>query len=388
MKVRKLGLLLVWVIVASLHASDSSAQSIGEVRERVNAGTVGVIAGSLSSTEARISADLSEVLTEPGQLRVVTVLGRGAVQNVEDLLFLKGVDVGLISANVLDHMERRGLHKNIKRQIHYITKLYNEEVHILAAKRVSSLEQLRGQAVVLGTLGSGSNLTATILLESLGIEVLPVAAKDERSALQMLKSGTAIGWVHVAGKPNGIVLELTEEDDLHLLTLPKRSLELLSAYLPSQLTAEDYPNLIASGQRVDTIGTGTVMVAYNWPSNTERYEKVARFVRTFFTAVSKGSFGKPERHPKWREINLATSVAGWTRFRAAEQWLAETRPTPAGLSQGAGDRRAEEKRLSEARIHRALTTGSLEGLNPQEVEEVNAIIRKSIEKYLQEQQRQ
>lgn len=30
----------------------------------------------------------------------------------------------------------------------------------------------------------------------------------------------------------------------------------------------------------------------------------------------------PPHHPKWREVDIDRSVPGWTRFAAAEQWIA------------------------------------------------------------------
>ena len=30
----------------------------------------------------------------------------------------------------------------------------------------------------------------------------------------------------------------------------------------------------------------------------------------------------PPHHPKWQEVDIGRSVPGWTRFAAAEQWIA------------------------------------------------------------------
>ena len=46
---------------------------------------------------------------------------------------------------------------------------------------------------------------------------------------------------------------------------------------------------------------------------------LARFVEAFFTQYDK--FLAPQRHPKWRDVNLGASVNGWTRFRPAQDWL-------------------------------------------------------------------
>jgi hypothetical protein len=92
-------------------------------------------------------------------------------------------------------------------------------------------------------------------------------------------------------------------------------------YFPAKMTSEDYPNLIPKGGSVDTIAVGAVLAAFNWPQNTDRYRRVALFVDAFFSKFPE--FQKPARHSKWREANLASTLRGWKRFPAAEEWLAK-----------------------------------------------------------------
>ena len=105
-------------------------------------------------------------------------------------------------------------------------------------------------------------------------------------------------------------------------------------YLPSSLTSEDYPNLIAEGQFVDTLATSVAMVMYNWPKGHSRYKRVDRFVKAFFTNFNE--FRKAPRHPKWQEVNLTAAISGWDRFAPAEEWLrlyGSTVPGERALSQ-------------------------------------------------------
>ena len=94
---------------------------------------------------------------------------------------------------------------------------------------------------------------------------------------------------------------------------------LSEAYVPASLTSGDYPKLVRGGETVETLAVGTVLGVYNHPKGSERYNKIARFVDAFFTQYDK--FLSPQRHPKWREVNLGASVTGWTRFRPAQDWL-------------------------------------------------------------------
>ena len=313
------------VVAASLFFSlvltgAAAAQTAEELRNRINRGTVGIMSGSITGTYARVASDLAAVLDDPGGLRVVVSLGKGSVQNINDLLYLRGIDLAIVQSDLLNYMKRERVHANIQKRIHYVTKLYNEEFHLIAATRVKDFRELANQPVILGTVGSGSHMTASIVFEALGVPVKPVAAKDHDTALEMVKDGRALAWVRVTGKPNSSLARLKREEGVHFLEVPPNP-KLLETYLPSALTAQEYPNIIEEGQKVRTIAVGAVMAVYGWQPKTERYKKVERFVETFFSRYE--DFLKPPRHKKWQEVNLGTTVPGWTRFKPAADWLAK-----------------------------------------------------------------
>ena len=81
--------------------------------------------------------------------------------------------------------------------------------------------------------------------------------------------------------------------------------------------------LIPAGQSVDTIAVPAVLAVFNWPKNTDRYRRVERFVENLFTRWEK--FRQPPRHPKWRDVNLAATVPGWTRWAFADEMLTRVR---------------------------------------------------------------
>jgi hypothetical protein len=70
---------------------------------------------------------------------------------------------------------------------------------------------------------------------------------------------------------------------------------------------------------VQTIGTSTVLITYNWAPGTERYRKIEKFVNAFFANLDR--LRKPPHHPTWKEINIGATIRGWPRFAAAQQWL-------------------------------------------------------------------
>src|SRR5262245_34442533 len=72
-------------------------------RARMNENVVTIIAGSSSGTDLAIVQDIADVLDEGDELRVVPMVGKGPAQNVKDVMFLRGVDMGITQANILKH---------------------------------------------------------------------------------------------------------------------------------------------------------------------------------------------------------------------------------------------------------------------------------------------
>ena len=88
---------------------------------------------------------------------------------------------------------------------------------------------------------------------------------------------------------------------------------------------EEYPTLVPEGEKIDTIAVPTVLAVFNWPKGNDRYRRVQRFTEALFTKWDK--FSEPHRHPKWRDVNLAATVPGWTRWSVAEEMLGRMRQT-------------------------------------------------------------
>ena len=286
--------------------------------EQVNGGTVGIITGSITGTYSRIATDLSAVLDKGNELRILPIIGKGSVQNITDILYLRGVDVGIVQSDVLRYVSENGTYPDIGTRIAYITKLYNEEIHVLARAEVKNLEDLRGKKVNFANEGSGTYMTASVVFGKLGIEV-EITTFDYELALEKLKKGEINALFYVAGKPAPIFTPIKPEEGLHLLSV-ELTPALAETYLPGEFSASDYPGLIQPNAAVQTISVGAVMAVFNWRKGNGRYFKLKRFVEAFFGQFDE--FLKAPRHPKWQEVNLAAEVPGWRRFEPARSWLA------------------------------------------------------------------
>jgi TRAP transporter TAXI family solute receptor len=286
------------------------AQTLSVMAARANAGTVGIISGGVDGTYVRFAADLAAVLDDGDNLRVVPVIGKGSVQNMLDIVLLRGIDIGIVQSDVLAFARRERLLPGVTSLIQYITKLYDEEIHILARDGVGSVGELAGRTVNVDGRGSGTAMTASLVFEALGLQV--TTANDPQDvALAKLRRGEIDAMVFVAGKPARLFASIEPGSGLRFLPIPATP-ALLETYLPTVISAAEYPSLIPAGGTVETIAVGAVMAVYAWAPGTERHRKVARFVNALNAKFD--AFLRPPRHPKWREVNLAAQVPGWTRF--------------------------------------------------------------------------
>jgi TRAP transporter TAXI family solute receptor len=288
-----------------------------QTKQALNANTVTLITGTIGGTYVQIGADLASALDDGNKLRVLPIVGRGSVQSVADILFLQGVDIGVVRADTLDYLERKGFAKDIKKQLTYVTKLYNEEMQVIAPKSIQSLKDLEGKRVSVDLPNGSTFVTVLTVAERLGIKANWLYI-EQRIAMEKLKAGELDAVIVVGGKPYKSVSTFNNDGRFHLVRVDYDK-PLQGDYLPATLTSKDYPNLIAEGERVDTIAVPALLAAYNWAPGSDRYRKLSQFVDAFFAKFP--TLQRPPFHPKWKEVSLAAPLAGWNRLPAAQQWL-------------------------------------------------------------------
>ncbi len=294
------------------------------LKVRRNTWTVGVAGGQLSGTYMTLADELAEVLDDGDNLRVIPIVTYGAASNLDDLLYLRGVDVAMVQSDVFEYFRTQRKTLNLESRIHYIVRLPVSEMHVLAGADIKTIEDLRGKKVSFGPAGSASSLTGTIVFQRLGVTVEHVLL-DNATALQKVKSGELAALVRVIGKPVGFFGQIPANSGLHLVPIPF-SKTFTDMYTLGEFTREEYPSLIPQGEKIDTIAVPAVLAVFNWPKNTDRYRRVRRFTEALFTKWDK--FIEPQRHPKWRDVNLAATVPGWTRWSVAEEMLSRMQKDP------------------------------------------------------------
>jgi TRAP transporter TAXI family solute receptor len=297
------------------------SRDLQETADRMNANTLIVVTGNPGFIYSEFGNDLAAVLNNGDELRILPVVSQGGVQNIRDVRFLKGVDIGFTATNYMAFVRRGGDIPDLTDKIVYIARTSIDHVNVITRSDITKLEDLRGKKVNFSSKGSGNEMTCHDIFDGMKIPVEEVNL-GPADAFEKLKNGEIAATILTTGAPATVLKPLKASDGYRLIPVPMLA-SLLDDYVPARLTSADYPNLIAPGEVVDTIAVSTVMIAYNWPKDTDRYRRIEKFVKAFYAKFD--DFLKPPRSPKWRETNLFATVRGWKRFDGAEAALADLR---------------------------------------------------------------
>jgi TRAP-type uncharacterized transport system substrate-binding protein len=281
-------------------------------KEAINSNTVGLAAGRIEGAPLRFAAEMARVLDDGDNMRVLPIVTRGIFGNVFDLLYLRGVDAAIVYGDILDHFKKNPEIAGIPRRINYIASLFPAELHIFARPEIKSLKDLEGKPVNFNTHGTAAAYSGPIMLERLGIKVDAKFDPHTIAMQEMKKSDKYAATVWVSSKPMAPFLRGKWPEGFKFLPVPYT--DALEYYMPAYLEHQDYPALVPEGQRVATIAVPAVLAVYDWPADTERYRRMVRFVDYLFERLPKLQ-NEPGYHKNWKDVNLAASVPGWTRFQ-------------------------------------------------------------------------
>jgi hypothetical protein len=290
------------------------------IRDRLNAGTVGLAGGLLEGAPIRFATEIARVVNEGGDMQVLPIVTRGPTENVNDLLYLKGVDAAIINSDALE--EYKSQVPQIQQRITYILSLFPSELHIFVRPEIKTLADLAGKKVNFNTQGTAAAYSGPLILSRLGIDVEKMFIPHP-VALEQMRRGEIAAVVFITSKPVDAFVKGKWDEGFKFLPV-EYGPKFQDYYLSSSLEPADYPNLIGKDQRIATIAVPTILAAYNWRPDSPRYGRVARFVDKLFGGIDK--LRSPGFDSKWKDVNLRAQAPGLERFRAAQEWLDRSVP--------------------------------------------------------------
>jgi TRAP-type uncharacterized transport system substrate-binding protein len=297
--------------------------NFGAQQEKINAWTVGLAAGLIEGAPLRLASEMARVVDDGANLHVLPIVTRGPTENLNSLLYLRGVDLAILNSDALE--EYKIQLPEIRRHVSYLVNLFPSELHIFVRPEIQSLQDLAGKKVNFNTLGTAAAYSGPLIFSRLGIDIEKTFIPHP-VALQQMKKGEMAAVVFITSKPVDAFLRGQWEAGFKFLQVTYDA-RFEDYYLPASLEAAEYPNLIKPGERIATISVPTVLVSYNWPAGSNRYQRVARFTDYLFNRIDKLQVAGFD--PKWKTINLRGAVPGLTRFPPAQEWLDSHAPKTA-----------------------------------------------------------
>ena len=286
----------------------------------MNAWTLGLAGGLIEGAPLRLASEMARVVDDGTNLHVLPIVTRGPTENLNSLLYLRGVDLAIINSDSLD--EYRIQLPEIRKHVAYLLNLFPSELHIFVRPEIESLQDLAGKKVNFNTLGTAAAYSGPLIFSRLGIGVEKTFIPHP-VALQQMRKGEIAAVVFVTSKPVDAFLRGQWEPGFKFLPVTYDS-RFEDYYLPTTLEASEYPALIKAGERIPTIAVPTALVSYNWPVGSNRYRRVARFTDTLFSRIDR--LQVPGFDAKWKTINLGATVPGLARFPPAQEWLDRQMP--------------------------------------------------------------
>lgn len=322
--------------------TEGRAAGVGEAEpeevEKANKWTVGLVGGTVDGPNMRFATEIQTALDDGDNLRVLATVSRGTKQNVLDLLYLKGVDIGFVNTAVFDDFKKEGKIKNIENRVQYISQIQVSAYQLLVRPEIKTIQDLQGKKIVTPKGAWASPVTVEALRKNgVTAEMIP---DNVNVGLEKLKTGevSAVAYAFAKGSPN-IYSPMAAKGSFHVLPIDFEKFH-DSYYVPISLEHNDYPELLAEGERIETLGAVVVLAVYNWPKGSDRFRKVERFIRYYFDRFD--TLKKPPFHPQWKEINLAATVPGWKRYWFAEELLNKYLANTAGTSPTAAEQASAE----------------------------------------------
>ncbi|PCI05291.1 MAG: C4-dicarboxylate ABC transporter substrate-binding protein [Hyphomicrobiales bacterium] len=271
-----------------------------------------IMTGGPSGTYIQIGRDLANLESECGLTLNVLETG-GSLENFVGVRKRAHTQFGIVQSDVLDYFKTfQANDPEVQRAISGVRimfPLYNEEVHILAKREITSLADLSGRKVAVGNKGSGTYLTSSLILDIMQLRNVERIATPAKDALARLKNGEIDAMIYIAGVPTKLFAD-TSIDGARFHLLPINEPLLQASYVSANIKAGTYP---FQTEEVNVIAVKAVMMTYEYRIQKNRYQKesckaVSDLSNLMLTNLTRL---KAEGHPKWKNVDLAAIPPGW-----------------------------------------------------------------------------
>ena len=140
---------------------------------------------------------------------MLPIISYGAVGNVTDLIYLKGVDFAITYADVLDHFKNVEKIPGIERRVNYVIPMFQGDFHLYVRPEIKTIQDLAGKKVSFNTVGSAANYTGDIVFDRLGVKAEKIFMNNALALEAMLVDTASTGVSMPAAASGGVPGEAT-----------------------------------------------------------------------------------------------------------------------------------------------------------------------------------
>ncbi len=264
---------------------------------------MGIVTGSEEGTYYQFGQDMSKLVAQHG-IKLNVLSSRGSFENMVAIYDSRSIQLGLAQSDVVLFMNMFGEPKvqEIAKEINVVFPLYNEEIHLLGSEAISNFADLEGKKIAIGRGGSGTAMTATVLLNVAGIKPAEVLEIGGKEAIEALRKGEVDAMFYVAGYPIKLFVdEITADDKLQLISIDDpKVLELYA-------TASTIPARTYSWQsdEVKTVDITAGLMTLNYTKDNVNCLYVGRVAKLVQENIE---WLQQNGHDKWKSVDFTSAV--------------------------------------------------------------------------------
>ena len=275
---------------------------------------LGLITGSDKGTYYQFGLNL-QALGKQNGVNLTVHPSRGSIENVYAVYQKPATQMGIVQSDVLAFVARvqtDPVLRTIAKKTRMVFPLYNEEVHLLGRREITSFDALADRRVAIGREGSGTYLTARLLFNVSEVAPREMVPIDTDEALAELRAGRIDAMFFVAGYPVRLLAEgVSEGDGLALIPITNKSIT--EFYPRAEIPANTYRWQTAA---VDTVAVKAVLISFDFRKLD--CDNVGKFAKTI---ADNMSWLTKNGHPKWKSVDLAYPLRGWEQYDCVRKYL-------------------------------------------------------------------
>ena len=262
--------------------------------------------GGTSGTYYAVGGVLQTVLGSKLSLLNLTVESTGASKANVNMMTDGEAQLAILQSDVLNYAHEGTFtfkDTGAETSALWVMGIYNETVQILAKPGINTVSDLKGKTVVVGDVGSGTEVNAWQVLGAVGLTEADITKVNAGfgDGVEMLKNNQADAVFTVAGAPTTSIVDYAATNELNLVSLSDEELAKITAEYPF-LVQDNLPAGTYSGydKEVVCVAVQAALVADETLSEDAVYE-LTKAIFENQEELTKG-------HAKWGLLSTDTCL--------------------------------------------------------------------------------